>query len=46
MIWITGEVSTLIAYIGDTTNRELSIKMLTKHDLPLDWSEQETLFLS
>ena len=36
----------LKAIVDGTTNRELSIKMLTKHDLPLDWSEQETLFLS
>ena len=36
----------LQAIVGGTTNRELTIKMLTKHDLPLDWSEQEALFLS
>ena len=34
------------AIVDGKTNRELSIKMLTKHDLPLDWSEQEVLFLS
>ena len=31
--------------IEGKTNKDLSIKMLTKHDLPLDWSEQEALFL-
>ena len=36
----------LQAIVEGTTNNELSIKMLTKHDLPLDWSEQEALFLS
>ena len=36
----------LIAIVEGTTNRELTIKMLTQHDLPLDWSEQEALFLS
>ncbi|MDC0900236.1 recombinase family protein [Paracoccaceae bacterium] len=36
----------LKAIVDGTTNRELSIKMLTKHDLPRDWSEQEALFLS
>ena len=35
----------LHAIVEGTTNRDLSIKMLTKHDLPLDWSEQEALFL-
>jgi len=35
----------LKAIFEGTTNRDLSIKMLTKHDLPLDWSEQEALFL-
>ena len=35
----------LQAIIEGTTNKDLSIKMLTKHDLPLDWSEQEALFL-
>jgi hypothetical protein len=35
----------LKAIVDGTTNRELSIKMLTQHDLPLDWSEQEALFL-
>ena len=36
----------LKAIVDGTANRELSIKMLTKHDLPRDWSEQEALFLS
>ena len=36
----------LRAIIDGKTNRDLTIKMLTQHDLPLDWSEQETLFLS
>ena len=36
----------LQAIVDGKTNRELTIKMLTKHDLPLDWSEQEALFLS
>ena len=36
----------LRAIVDGTTNRDLTIKMLTRHDLPLDWSEQETLFLS
>jgi hypothetical protein len=35
----------LQAIVEGTTNKDLSIKMLTKHDLPLDWSEQEALFL-
>ena len=35
----------LHAIVNGTTNRDLSIKMLTKHDLPLDWSEQDALFL-
>ena len=35
----------LQAIIEGTTNRDLSIKMLTKHDLPVEWSEQEALFL-
>ena len=35
----------LQAIVEGTTDRELSIKMLTKHDLPVEWSEQETLFL-
>jgi hypothetical protein len=35
----------LHAIVGGTTNRDLSIKMLTKHDLPVEWSEQEALFL-
>ena len=33
------------AIIEGTTNKELSIKMLTRHDLPVEWSEQEALFL-
>jgi site-specific DNA recombinase len=36
----------LQAIVDGKTNRDLTIKMLTKHDLPLDWSEQEALFLS
>ena len=36
----------LRAIVDGTTNRDLTIKMLTRHDLPLDWSEQESLFLS
>jgi hypothetical protein len=28
------------------TNRDLTIKILTQHHLPREWSEQETLFLS
>ena len=35
----------LQAIIEGTTNKELSIKMLTKHDLPVEWSVQEALFL-
>jgi hypothetical protein len=35
----------LNAIFEGTTNKDLSIKMLTKHDLLLDWSEQEALFL-
>jgi len=35
----------LHAIVEGTTNRDLSIKMLTKHDLPVEWSEQEALFL-
>ena len=35
----------LRAIVGGKTNRDLTIKMLTQHDLPLEWSEQETLFL-
>jgi hypothetical protein len=35
----------LRAILDGTTNRDLTIKMLTRHDLPFDWSEQETLFL-
>ena len=38
---------TLLQVIVDgTSNRDLTIKMLTRHDLPLDWSEQQALFLS
>jgi hypothetical protein len=36
----------LQAIVDGTSNRDLTIKMLTRHDLPLDWFEQETLFLS
>ena len=36
----------LRAIVDGTTNRDLTIKMLTNYDLPLDWSEQEALFLS
>ena len=37
---------TLLQVIVDgTSNRDLTIKMLTQHDLPREWSEQETLFL-
>ena len=36
----------LQAIIDGKANRDLTIKMLTQHDLPLGWSEQETLFLS
>ena len=35
----------LKAIVEGTTNTDLSIKMLTKHDLPVEWSEQEALFL-
>ena len=35
----------LQAIVEGTTNRDLSIKMLTKHDLPVEWSQQEALFL-
>ena len=35
----------LHAIVEGTTNRDISIKMLTKHDLPVEWSEQEALFL-
>jgi hypothetical protein len=31
--------------VEGSTNRDLSIKMLTKHDLPIDWTKQEALFL-
>ena len=34
----------LQAIVEGTTNNELSIKMLSKHDLPVEWSEQEALF--
>jgi hypothetical protein len=36
----------LQAIVDGKTNKDLTIKMLTRHDLPLDWSKQETLFLS
>jgi site-specific DNA recombinase len=36
----------LRAIVDGKTNRDLTIKMLTWHDLPLDWSEQQALFLS
>jgi len=36
----------LRAIVDGKTNRDLTIKMLTRHDLPLDWSEQQALFLS
>jgi hypothetical protein len=36
----------LRAIVDGTINKDLTIKMLTGHDLPLDWSEQEALFLS
>jgi hypothetical protein len=35
----------LRAILDGKTNRDLTIKMLTRHDLPLEWSEQESLFL-
>jgi DNA invertase Pin-like site-specific DNA recombinase len=36
----------LQAIVDGTSDRDLTIKMLTKHELPLDWSEQQALFLS
>ena len=36
----------LKAIIDGTTNKDLTIKMLTQHDLPREWSEQQALFLS
>ena len=36
----------LKAIVDGTTSRDLTIKMLTQHDLPLNWSEQDALFLS
>ena len=36
----------LQAIADGTSDRDLTIKMLTRHDLPLDWSEQQALFLS
>jgi hypothetical protein len=36
----------LQAIVDGTTNRDLTIKMLTRHDLPFDWSDQQALFLS
>ena len=35
----------LQAIVEGTINTDLSIKTLTKHDLPVEWSEQEALFL-
>ena len=35
----------LRAILDGKTNRDLTIKMLTRHNLPLEWSEQESLFL-
>ena len=35
----------LRAVVDGTTNLDLTIKMLTLHDLPLNCSEQEALFL-
>jgi hypothetical protein len=35
----------LQAIVEGSTNRDLSIKMLTKYDLPIDWTKQEALFL-
>jgi hypothetical protein len=32
--------------VDGTSDRDLTIKMLTRHDLPLDWSEQQALFLN
>jgi DNA invertase Pin-like site-specific DNA recombinase len=34
----------LQAIVDGTSDRDLTIKMLTRHDLPLDWSEQEPCF--
>ena len=50
MIWKRIRLAFLLpkllhAIVEGTTNRDLSIKMLTKHDLPVEWSEQEALFL-
>ena len=36
----------LQAIVDGTSDRDLTIKMLTRHDLPLDWSDQQALFLS
>jgi len=36
----------LQAIVDGTSDRDLTIKMLTQHDLSLDWSEQQALFLS
>ena len=36
----------LKAIVDGTTNRDLTIKMLTKHDLPREWSEQDAMFLT
>ena len=35
----------LQAIVDGTTNRDLTIKILTQRELPLDWSKQEALFL-
>ena len=35
----------LKAIVDGTTNQDLTIKILTQDDLPLDWSPQEALFL-
>ena len=35
----------LRAILDGKTKRDLTIKMLTRHDLPLEWSEQESLFV-
>ena len=34
----------LKAIVYGTSNRNLTIKTLTRHDLPLDWSEQQAMF--
>ena len=35
----------LRAIVDGTSNRDLTIKILTQRELPLDWSKQEALFL-